>query len=506
MTDEEYNADKGVSLIYERNRIIVKGYNRPKCVGWLPYVFTVYDNLAHRYVKDKTYSYLDKKSGDIIIPRTSDVSRVISRVKSQGLWYHGSEDKSNENIIEYRPFTSPINVKSEFGYRDEFQKDAVYFMTKRPQDNIHYRLVSLPPGEGKTFCAIEAMCKYNRKTLIVASSLVDQWAREILHFTDIDYKKIYEIKDNVKSLKDLLTNKYNYNSYDVYIASLRTLANSVEDGSYGKFLTKMGIGLKIVDEIHLQTYTNLWLDMQEPIQETIYLSATPGRSAPNEDYVLRLVFKNLPEYGNYVEEKLPKYLNAIYVYFDSNPTFMEANKCNTMRGFSQVEYAKHIFSEKHVEQTFDMIKWAVDISLKTMDSDEKMVIIFELSENVEFVKRVLEKMYPDVSVGNYTGSGPHKKDELNNRIILTTDSSFGTGSDLKGKLRVLLNTTTYSSQITARQLPKRLRAIPDKSVYYIDMVNTGFSGSMRQYNNRSRIINKYALTINKRYYNRDIKP
>lgn len=503
--DINNQENSGVTIILERNRIVIKGYTKPRCVGWLPFVFTVFDPKNKRYIKDMTYSYQDKNTKDIIVPRTADIGKIISKIKSQGLWYNGIIDKSNENLIEYRPFSHKINLKDGNKPRDEFQEEAIKAMIAGAKNNMHYRLIDLPTGNGKTFCSLAAICIYNRKTLIVASTLVDQWVKEILNFLDIDYKKIYEIKDSINSIKDLLTNHYNYNSYDIYIASLRTLTNANAEGLYIPFLKKMGIGLKIIDEIHMQVYSNIYLDMQAPIQDTIYLSATPGRTNPNEDYILREVLKNISEYGSYVGNYIKKYLNCIYVFFDTQPTYEEEAKCQTFYGFQSDEYEKYIMSSKNYDIIFNILKWAIDTSLAVMDVDEKIVIIFNLIESADITEKILNKLYPNISIGNFTGSNDKdKQDKLNARIIVSSDKSFGTGNDLKGKLRVLINVTSYSSHIRARQLPGRIRPIAGKSVYYIDLINDGFSGTRRHFQMRSKVINKFAASITNRFYGKDI--
>lgn len=500
-------SESGVRIILQRHRILITGYTLPKGTqGWLPNIFCVWDTKSKKFIKDKRYSYLDEKTGDIIIPRTANLTKIIQRVRSTNLWYEGTFDESNENLVEYRLMSSPITLKQGVTPKDQFQIESVKFLTSVLGNNMHHRLLTLPTGNGKTFCALHAMSIYNRKTLIVADSLVDQWANEILSKLTISYKKVYEIKDSIDSVKKLLSKEIHPSKYDVYVASLRTLLNAQEQGLYDPMIRKLGIGLKIIDEIHRSTYSQIFLDMCSPIQETIFLSATPARSSPAEDYVYKQVFTNLPSYGEEVKEMKKKYLKVINIEYDTHPNYQVVAKCNNWYGFQTARFAEHIFSPQCHNIIFDILKYVIDLTIEHVDPDEKIVIIFERKVDVLLTLDVLKRLYPDVSIGDYTSNvkKSEKVDNLKNKIILSTDESFGTGSDLHGKLRVLVNTITYNSKVTAEQLPGRLREIPGKSVYYIDLVNTGFKRTVEHFRNRSKVISRYARGVDKRVYGVDI--
>ena len=365
----------------------------------------------------------------------------------------------------------------------------------------------MPTGDGKTFCALASMCAYGRKTLIVANQLSSQWVNEIFDKTTANYKRIYEIRDGVDSLEKLLKPKVHPESYDIFVASLKTLINAVPSGAYLKFCQKFGIGYKIVDEIHLATYTNVYLDMMAPIQDTLYLSATPARSDPDEDRCFRKAFANLQQYGQEVKAFKARHLNTIYVFYDTNPKYYEIKECQNWYGFQPMKFAHHILSKpKNLKIIQDILHWAIDTTLPVIGEDEKIAIILELKEHISFLQKWLEKEFPDVKIGDYSSnvSKDIKQDMLRSKIILTTENSFGTGSDLKNTLRVLINTTTFNSKVTAEQLPGRLRNIPGRKVYFIDLVDKGFKRTYEHYLNRSKVINRYSLTVQKRVYGVDI--
>jgi hypothetical protein len=496
---------KHVTITLERTRLIVEGYDEPPDIqGHLYNLLCVYDSKIKSYVADKRFSYQGKEPGTYIFPRMTDIYKITSRLDQQGYRYTIQTD-SNREVVTPQPFTNSFTIKEGVTPKDRYQTTSIAFLTNPLENDLHMRLLSLPVGRGKTYCAIAALIALKVKTLIVVPNLVAQWFQEIYDKTTIQPDSIYTIKDNISTVTNLLEEP-GVPPYDIYIATLRTLANACRYGLYEKLCNHIGVGLKIVDEFHIAPYTNSKLDIACQIAETIYLTATARRSNRSEDYIFQLAYKFLPQYGGEVQRHNERYLNCIYVFYDTNPQYYEIHQCTKFYGFDTKTFAKHIFLPKNRPIIEKIIRWAISTALKKLDLDEKIVIILECKVHVAFMQKLIKKWYPQLGVGDYSSNvkQKEKQDNLNNTIIISTNSSFGTGSDLKGKLRVLINTMTYESPVTANQLPGRLRNIPGKSVYYIDLVNKGYKRTYEHYAVRSKIINKYAKSVTTRTYGVDL--
>jgi hypothetical protein len=495
-----------LTVSLQRTKIVIRGYTEPPFTQGNPFnMLCVYDTKTTRYVKDKKFFIIDTNTGDITIPRTSDITKIVTKLHIQGYNTDNIVDEPNIDVIQYKPFSAPFDIQKGIVPLNVFQRNSILFLTMALKEKLHVRLLSLPVGKGKTYCALAAIAKYNRKTLIVVPNLVDQWVREICGKTTIDPEKIYTISESIDSVKRLLEYE-GTPKYDIYVSTARTLINAKNLDMYIPLCKKLGIGLKIVDEFHIAPYTNAKLDMHCQISETIYLSATALRSSKSEDYVFQLAYKYLPSYGDEMLINYKKYLNCIYVFYDSDPQYYQIHMCTKFYGFDTKAFARHIFSSRCRPIILKIIRWALDLSLNYTQDSDKIVIILELKEHVAALKDVIEKWYPSYTVGDYTSNitKKDKHDMLNSRVILSTNRSFGTGSDLQGKLRVLINTITYESAVTANQLPGRLRDIDNRSVYYIDLVNKGFKRTYEHYNTRAKIINRYAKSISSRTYGVDI--
>jgi superfamily II DNA or RNA helicase len=496
----------GVRIILQRTRILVTGYTSEKpSKSWLARSFMLWEHNARfggRYVPDKTYSHT-LKDGTVIFPRTAQYKHIITRLQQEREDYEGVFDETNNNLVEYRPMSSSMRIKPGKKPSDEFQEEAIKFLSVPAVNNIHFRLLSLGAGLGKTFVALAAICSWNRKTLVITHNLTAQWVNEILDKTDIHYTKICEF-DGVKSIEKTLSE--GPFKHDLYLATDRTLMIANETGLYEYMCRKLGIGLIVVDEIHVSTYTHIYLNMSAQVQEIIYLSATPNRSSSAEDSLLQRVFRNLVQYGEDAIDFKKHHINVIYLFYDTKPKYHESAKCQSFYGFQQTAFAKHIFDEKRKEIMFDILNWAISTALKAIDHDEKIVIILELKDHVRMVCEYIRDSFPGITVGDFTSNidPKHKRESLNSSIIVSTSDSFGVGIDMGGKLRVLINTISYQSKVQAHQLPRRLRPIPGKKTYYIDCVNTGFSRAMEHYKIRSKYISRFAASVQTRRYGEDI--
>ena len=85
--------------------------------------------------------------------------------------------------------------------------------------------------------------------------------------------------------------------------------------------------------------------------------------------------------------------------------------------------------------------------------------------------------------------------QLDNKIIVSTIKSCGTGVDIRG-LRFLINCEAYSSKVTADQVCGRLREYsPEDFSIYCELIDRGFLDCYRMYKNRDRIFKKKCNKI-----------
>ena len=68
--------------------------------------------------------------------------------------------------------------------------------------------------------------------------------------------------------------------------------------SYDELLRTLGIGIKVVDECHLNFNTNALIDLKSNVKMNIYLSATYQRSSYQGRKIFNMVFPTELKFGS----------------------------------------------------------------------------------------------------------------------------------------------------------------------------------------------------------------
>ena len=127
-----------------------------------------------------------------------------------------------------------------------------------------------------------------------------------------------------------------------------------------------------------------------------------------------------------------------------------------------------------------------------------------LVKHVELLEKLYDRLLEDLDGRNITIAKKHSKMSKTDKeihdldkadLIITTDSSMGTGSDVKG-LEMVISTIPTSSDITTTQILGRLREIESINVYFVDYVDVSLEKCRLQLKSRiNKVYKKHALTI-----------
>lgn len=480
-----------VDIVLMRHRIEVRNYTLGSCMD-LEKKYIVYDTAYHHYDHKKKYYVYDKANRTLILPATADYTEVKFLLESRGIYV---KDVVNDTNI-YNPYnTLDIAMNSVYKPRDEFQDGSIEFLTAKQGMN-HSRLLRLPTGVGKTLCAMFAACYYNMVTIIITDNLTTQWQKYILEYTNVAVNEVYIVKGAASIEK---TMKGKTSKIKFYVISLKTLQmlNAKSPKLLDDYFKMTRAGLKVIDECHKQTYALFNIDIASPVAETIRLTATPKRSNPSEDKPFKHAYANLPQHGEYVEDELPPCINFVYALFNSHPSSMVQQKCKIRQGFSLTAYANYIFGTKHIRQTVvGIIDETLEKLFKVFKEDEHILIILEINDHIANLYKHLIAIYSESDVGIYTtlvANNDLKQEQLKKKIILTTYSSMGEGKDIK-KLKAIISTVTFSTDIRAKQLTGRLRPRDDSKLYFIEILDIGFPSVRTHWITRKKVYVKKAVS------------
>ncbi len=355
------------------------------------------------------------------------------------------------------------------------------------------RMLNLTTGAGKTFVAIKYITHTKYATLVVVDQLplLNQWIEEFTRFTNLTKDDIHHIT-GIKGGEDIIHRKL-HSDKAVYITTYKTLSMLIDKDIkyFDKLMRRLKIGLKILDEAHLEIDALFKIDASADVYETFYLTATPNRSQREEDVILQYMISSGVSYDNYAEA-VP-YHNIMVIEYDSKPSMeveYEIAAANA-HGFNVNMWSDYIFENYWKEFTAGIFYLMQDAYTKSF---KKTVIILKSLRSLQQFAEDLGKVFPEYSIGHFYGTSKKKSLELDKDIIITTDKSMKAGIDVKG-LKFVINTVTYSSAVVAEQIIGRIREVIGQQVVYIDYADVGFEKTRAQKNRRVVIYKQLAKKL-----------
>lgn len=242
-------------------------------------------------------------------------------------------------------------------------------------------------------------------------------------------------------------------------------------------------------EAHQNFDNILKIDFHTNTYKNLYLTATPKRSAQNEDQIYQLAFKNVPKIDLFKEDKDP-HTQYIAMHFNSKPSPEIVSGCKNKFGFNRLAYIDWVIDN---ERFLDFSIVLMDKVFKLTQDGTKALIYIGTNKAIGKFHEFLVNVYPQykTQIGIYTSIIPdsEKEDQLNKRIILSTTKSCGAAMDIRGLKVTVVLAEPFRSEVLARQTLGRTR---DDNTYYIDCVDDGFFYCKSYFSSKKPIFSKYA--------------
>ncbi len=371
--------------------------------------------------------------------------------------------------------TTNIQYHGKLVLRD-YQETAIEFMTE-PQEDKCMRSLSLKPGEGKTLIAIMAILRLQRRALIVLpASLVDQWTSV---FGELTNAKLMVLRGS-KTVLDIIKSNYEIDA-DVILTSIQTIQEyAVGNPQYKEapllqdFIRGLQVGVKIVDECHLNFNANVMVDIQSDIDLNLYLSATHIRSSKSSNSIFNKIF---PAHIRYGELEVNTHINVTEVRYGLGQ--IETKAILTDRGYSQVKYEKYLLRQvtklnRLIHHVFEPVLQKFFLEIKK--PGQKLLILVGRVDFVNMLVEWLNEAHP-ILVSNAYYNGVSDDILTESDVIVSTVGSAGTGKDIKG-LRTMILFTSFSSEPLNYQTIGRLRKMDDEPEF-VFLVNSGIQAQLR---------------------------
>jgi hypothetical protein len=279
---------------------------------------------------------------------------------------------------------------------------------------------------------------------------------------ELSTAKVGVIRGN-QTIYDIVEANYQIDS-DILLTSIKTLQEYAIGGekyreapSLQSFIRGLKVGIKVVDECHLNFNANLMVDIQSDIDRNIYLSATHVRGSLASKTIFNRVYPTEIRLG---ELAVSDHINVTEVRYNIGE--IDKKRISTDRGYSQVKYEKYLLQQMYKFEKFIgvVLKPIVrEYFIRLRKPNQKLLILVGRVDFAELLVRWLKEDFPEVSSEGYFNN---TSDEVlhNSDIIVSTVGSCGTGRDIKG-LRTLILFTSFSSEPLIYQTIGRLRKMED---------------------------------------------
>lgn len=462
------------------------------------------------YKRENIGFIYDDEKRILKIPRGVDIN-YICHVLNREPTYSKNPNPSDKMTVKLK--TPP---------RDDDQRKSIAFLLG--EKNFNYTrdysqlLLELETGVGKTYCAIASSCHMKTKTAIIVdeNKFLEQWKEKTLQYTNINNKEIYIVSGS-DTINKILNDDKSHIRYKIYVMSIQTLDSFGKNYGYDRlndFFSKIKVGLKIYDEAHRCFGKILRIDLNTNVKKTIYLTATAGRSNDKEDKVYNLAFGTIPRFGKELFKEKEKHTSTIIMKYKTNPSIQDRMNCTNKYGLDAknfidyqlsrrcndpvIKYDKNVLDLKFISNL--LMKFRLPRPESNMNSillylvrkynfgDGKIAIIFPKNEHILEFKKFIES-YMDIEIGLFSSlvSAKDKPFQLDKKLILSTEKSFGTGTDVRD-LQVFINPIPYRSKILASQFQGRPRKNHKFETVYIELVDIAFDQVMSQYNDRKKVL------------------
>lgn len=468
-------------IVVYNNKIVINNYNYGD-IPSLDSMFEIYDKVSHMY--QTVAALYDRKEKTLTIPRGIDINQLESIVGSYAFYenrYNKPKLNSTQILLKYPP-------------KNEKQEMAIQFISGKGKYNYTKKysqlFLALDTGAGKTYLGIVYTALLNCKTIVITTSSewLNQWRARFIEHTNMINSEILSIEGSIGINKILSRPSSYYDRYKVYTVTHATLLSYANENGWNAIdvlFKKLGIGLKIIDEAHLN-FDNIYnIDYASSIYRTLYLTATPERGESNENRIYQAYFSNVPTLSLFDPENDP-HTHYVSLRYKSGFTVTEIDRCQNKFGFN-----KQIYCDMLVyKENFDYISRIVMDMIYNIPG--KKMIFFATNNAIVFFYQWLIYNYPEIEndIGIFTSINDNKASALEKNYILTTSKSAGAAMDISN-LMVCVNLAEPTK--SPPQNKQRFGRTRSYNSYYIDVVDTSLRVISNYYKQSFPMYEKYAL-------------
>jgi superfamily II DNA or RNA helicase len=462
---------------------------------------SIYDIYKHKYISF-LYEYDEEDRGQkgiLKIPRGLGIEPIKKCIENE-----------DDRIIDYTviddttvyAFPRKISFEMKQPPRNEEQIQSINFLNNT---NERQKMLCLDVGRGKTYCATHFIHDQGVAAMVLSYNLSEQWLNKITEYTDCISGKDIILIVGSSFLEDCIKNPRKYHA-KIYICSLSTLISFAKingKSALQKVADNLGIGIKIFDEAHMRFLQFNTIDLNMQVAQTLYLTATPGRSEAQEKRMFAKIYSHVKTFGNTISEQNNHYTVRFITYDSKVPYNRIGSSFKTIRGFKSTFYSRYLF-DSYPTFAHDLVK-AYTVPIFNDDKKAKILIVTDWLQDMEKLRDQFNKDPWVISMGLTVGThcrivrnNKEREEQLNCNIIIGSIGSMQNGKDISN-LRAIFTFSQYSSPIIAHQLLGRLRPLKGKDVIYYDIADLAVPDIMKQRALRKKVFEPRSKSVIQEY-------
>ncbi len=386
------------------------------------------------------------------------------------LKYHGFMDNNIE--INYR--SVPVGVEVDMMLDPnlkpyDYQVPLIDFLSQVPAADVmapdeRTKVTTLQTGKGKTNCSLMACARIGKRVMLILKGMyVDKWISDVKKAYKIEKDDLLVIRGSA-DLKTLMqmaqagvlnakfiicTNKtlYNYlEAYEQYREDIVQLGYSIlPENLFGE----LGVGVRLIDEVHMDFHLNYRLDLYTNVELTINLSATLESDDKFMNRMYEVAFPNKTRFGM----EYDKYIAVRALTYRINDMRTVRWKAKGRGSYSHLMFEESIMKNKTLLDNYlNMITNIVENSyVSKCEEGQKMLVFAYTVELCGIIAKHLASKYPSLKINRYTAEEKYEV-LLESDISVSTIKSAGTAVDIPGLIAVLMTDALGSRQGNSQAL------------------------------------------------------
>lgn len=386
-----------------------------------------------------------------------------------------------------------INVVHH-GLFEPARVDLRYIEKRSPRDyqipQISYvlengvtKVITARPGRGKTFMALVVINQLRVRTFFTIRAMyIEKWIKDVKEAFNLKKGELMVIrgsahlKSYIAGIMDgSIAPKITFCSNMTFYHYLQNYEKHPDDYTGlgygcapGEFFEKMGIGLRVIDEVHQDFHLNFRQDLYTHVPKTLSLSGTLESDDQFITNMYRVMFPPT-ERGPIMDDTSHVMVRAL-LYACHNPDKRLRYINKGMRSYSHVMFEQSLMKKKEeLKNYIDMVTDIVQTHfVRKQETGQKCVVYCSTVDLCTIIAKHFKRVFPHLNVCRYTSDDDYEE-MLEQELVVSTLKSLGTAIDIPG-LRTILMTDAIGSRQANLQAVERLRVNPNFTPEFLYLV------------------------------------